>query len=389
MTRLRARLLCASMALAAAAAVAADFPAPALYAEHAEEIALADYRAQAVLGGVRVRWDGSGFRDIGGGTHKPPKWFSAGFPAQEMDGRITAAYLGDNAIGRILRAAAGADDGWRKLTFVALDAPDADGGWEARQETLHAAVAAANLPNLHAAPWQTFADAAALQSALDEMYAAGGAGYILHHKDADYDEEGAARLLALPYALGEATVAAHRPGKGQFTGMMGSMEVADDSGGEFIIATGYTRAQRRDPPKIGARIAYRYKGFTATGKPKNPVFLQVLGAARQERKIGGVLRTAHLMWIFVALMCTLAALDAATHTAGGRRWNFKSAIVSTGLLGTFVGVFWGLYNFNTDDIAAGVPALLEGLKLSFVTSIVGIGLSTILSVVQTILGQAE
>lgn len=383
--RLRTLLPCA---LLTAVAAAAPFPAPAPYTEHAEEINLADYHARAVLGGVRVRWDGDTFRDESGQPHTPPQWFREGFPDVAMDGHLTATYLDSNAIGRILRAR-GADDGWRKLSFIALDLPQASGGWEQRQRSLQEQIRSANLPNLSAAPWQTFADAAALQRALDEMYAAGGDGFLLHHKDADYDEEGSALLLALPYSLGEATVAAHRPGKGEYTGMLGSLEVMDDNGGEFVIGTGFTRADRRTPPKVGARIAFRYKGFTATGKPKSPVFLHTLPASAQEKKIAGVLSTMHVMWFFIALMSLLAVLDAATHTAGGRKWNFKSAIVSTGLLGTFTGVFWGLYNFDTADIAAGVPALLEGLKLAFVTSIVGIGLSTILSIVQTVLGQGD
>ena len=48
--------------------------------------------------------------------------------------------------------------------------------------------------------------------------------------------------------------------------------------------------------------------------------------------------------------------------------NFASTM---GVLGTFVGVFIGLLEFDTSDISASVPPLLEGLKTAFLTSIVG------------------
>ena len=45
--------------------------------------------------------------------------------------------------------------------------------------------------------------------------------------------------------------------------------------------------------------------------------------------------------------------------------------VTFGILGTFIGVFLGLYNFDTSNIVGSVPDLLNGLKLAFVTSIAG------------------
>jgi DNA anti-recombination protein RmuC len=42
-----------------------------------------------------------------------------------------------------------------------------------------------------------------------------------------------------------------------------------------------------------------------------------------------------------------------------------------GILGTFIGIIVALYNFDTSNIELAVPSLLDGLKFSFVTSIVG------------------
>lgn len=82
--------------------------------------------------------------------------------------------------------------------------------------------------------------------------------------------------------------------------------------------------------------------------------------------------------IFVIIIFILGVLDIKT----GK--DLKSQIVSVGVLGTFVGIFIGLQAFNPDDITNSVNDILVGLKTAFFTSIVGMSVSTILSVSQTL-----
>ena len=67
--------------------------------------------------------------------------------------------------------------------------------------------------------------------------------------------------------------------------------------------------------------------------------------------------------------------------------DYKPIIISFGVFGTFIGIFCGLWNFDTQDITASVPLLLEGLKLAFTTSILGMFFSIILSFIEN--GQKE
>lgn len=50
-----------------------------------------------------------------------------------------------------------------------------------------------------------------------------------------------------------------------------------------------------------------------------------------------------------------------------------------GVFGTFVGIAYGLWNFNVKDINGSIPELLSGMTTAFLTSIFGIVLSTIFS----------
>lgn len=47
------------------------------------------------------------------------------------------------------------------------------------------------------------------------------------------------------------------------------------------------------------------------------------------------------------------------------------AVITLGILGTFLGIYLGLREFDTSDIDGSIPTLLEGLKTAFITSLFG------------------
>ena len=52
--------------------------------------------------------------------------------------------------------------------------------------------------------------------------------------------------------------------------------------------------------------------------------------------------------------------------------HIASLAITIGIFGTFLGVFIGLLDFNSEDITASVPKLINGLQTAFVTSIAGL-----------------
>ena len=52
-------------------------------------------------------------------------------------------------------------------------------------------------------------------------------------------------------------------------------------------------------------------------------------------------------------------------------------LLSAGIFGTFVGIFYGLLRFDTNKIDASIFTLLDGLKIAFFTSIMGMAYSLI------------
>ncbi len=96
----------------------------------------------------------------------------------------------------------------------------------------------------------------------------------------------------------------------------------------------------------------------------------------QERETAIVIFFLALIWMLFLALKDHKSLKAGNHV------DMKSVIVSIGVLGTFIGIAIGLWEFNTSDIDNSVPNLLEGLKLAFATSIAGMTISIILSTIQ-------
>ena len=88
---------------------------------------------------------------------------------------------------------------------------------------------------------------------------------------------------------------------------------------------------------------------------------------------------------FTILMLGLAFVDIRTTKSPTHR-DFKSIILTIGVLGTFVGIFVGLLDFDINSMENSIPPLLDGLKIAFYTSIIGMTLSVIISVYQRSIG---
>ena len=81
------------------------------------------------------------------------------------------------------------------------------------------------------------------------------------------------------------------------------------------------------------------------------------------------------------IMFFLFVWDFRSHKTDNHK-DFKSVIVSVGVLGTFIGIVIGLWEFDTSNISSSVPNLLGGLKTAFMTSIMGMGSAIALSIFQ-------
>ncbi|CAI10149.1 DNA ligase, ATP-dependent [Aromatoleum aromaticum EbN1] len=258
-----------------APAETASGPAATLAMVYRADVDPAAYWVSEKLDGVRALWDGRVLRFRSGQPIAAPQWFVDGLPRQALDGELWIGRRSFEQLSGVVRKQQPVDDEWRQVRYMVFEMPQAPGSFTERIARIRA-VTAGRPSWLNAVEQFRVADAAALQRRFERVVAAGGEGLMLHRADATWVAGRSAVLLKLtPWLDAEARVVAHRPGKGRLQGMLGALEVETPDGRRFRIGTGFSDAQRRAPPAIGATVTYRYRELTAKGLPRFPRYLRV------------------------------------------------------------------------------------------------------------------
>lgn len=234
------------------------------------------YFVSEKLDGVRARWDGHALWTRGGHRIATPPGFVQGWPDVPMDGELWIARGRFDDVSGIVRRAQPDPAAWAPVRFMVFDLPAHPGPFTGRVAAMRTMVARADHPQLRMIAQTRLASRAALDARLAEVVVAGGEGLMLHHADARYGVGRSNALLKLkPHDDAEARVVAHAPGKGKYAGMLGALVVEHHDGRRFRIGTGFTDAQRTDPPPPGSWVTYRYNGLTSTGLPRFARFMRI------------------------------------------------------------------------------------------------------------------
>jgi DNA ligase-1 len=242
---------------------------------------LSHYWVSEKLDGMRGHWDGQRLWSRGGQRIHSPAWFTAGWPAQALDGELWAGSGGFEQTVSTVRQLRPQDGAWQAIRFMVFDLPDHPGPFGERLQALRTLLAHSHAQWLQAIDQDRAASEAELQAWLERVVAMGGEGLMLHHAGALYRGERSAQLLKLKlWNDAEARVIAHLPGKGQHTGKLGALLVempADGAHGPriFRLGSGLEERDRLDPPAIGSVVSFRHQGFTASGLPRFASFWRV------------------------------------------------------------------------------------------------------------------
>ncbi len=265
-----------ALILIAYPAFAAEPPAVTLAETYAGQVDLSEYWVSEKYDGVRGYWDGERLITRGGTVVNAPDWFTAGWPDTALDGELWLARGRFADASGIVRTDQPSDAEWRQMLYMVFDLPEHGGAFDARVPAIRAVVAAIDQPWVRAVEQYRMASAEELQQQLGAVVEGGGEGLMLHRGGALYAQGRSADLLKLkPYADAEARVVGYNAGNGRLEGMMGSVEVVTPDGRRFAIGTGFSDAQRADPPPIGAWVTYRHNGETSTDLPRFARFLRM------------------------------------------------------------------------------------------------------------------
>lgn len=254
-----------------------DGSPPLLLAKRYEEgIDLTDYWVSEKFDGVRAYWDGTRLISRGGHPIKTPDGFTADFPPVALDGELWIARGRFDEVSGTVRQQTPDPNAWAEVRYLVFDLPCSADSFGQRLAALRRLLEPAPGAHIALVEQTRIATHEQLMARLDEVAAAGGEGLMLHRDGSHYRAGRSNDLLKVkPYLDAEARVIAHLPGKGKYTGMLGSLLVEEPDGTRFRIGTGFSDAERRNPPPVGSIITFKYHGRTSGGLPRFASFLRI------------------------------------------------------------------------------------------------------------------
>ena len=175
-----------------------------------------------------------------------------------------------------------------------FDAPGVSGPFEERQKALAEMIRQQRPQYATVLDQVRCASIEALKVELARVESLGGEGLMLRQPGSQYEAGRSTTLLKVKtFHDAEGRVVEHLPGKGRHAGRLGAVVVELPDGLTFSVGTGFTDAQRQNPPAIGSLITYRYQEMTDRGVPRFPSFVRVRADAAPLKCAAAVQGRAH------------------------------------------------------------------------------------------------
>lgn len=232
------------------------------------------YLASEKYDGIRATWINGELRSRGGLLINTPANFTANWPSMRLDGELWAGRGRFNHVSNTVLDNQPNAQHWQDIRFMVFDAPSDKPFFKRYSDYTHA-IAHCDCNNLEAIKQHRFNTRAQLSQWFNELVSQGAEGVILHRRDARFNPGRSDNVLKLkPYMDSEAKVIGYQQGRGKYQGMLGALIVVDKRGKQFKIGTGFSDAERANPPAIGSTITFKYHGYTKNGVPRFASYLR-------------------------------------------------------------------------------------------------------------------
>ena len=253
---------------------------PLLLAERWDGVTnLAGWWMSEKLDGVRAYWTGKLFVSRLGNPLHAPDWFCAGLPNQPLDGEFWIARKKfQRTVGIVRRQ--DKTELWKEVRFRVFDAPESGDVFEQRLRTILRIVQKNRPPYAIAHEHHLCTNLDTLRRELARIEALGGEGLMLRQPGSKYVVGRSLTLLKIKsFHDAEARVVGHEPGAGRHKGRLGAVLAELPDGTKFAVGTGFSDAERANPPPIGSTITFRYQELTDRGAPRFPSYVGLRAGA--------------------------------------------------------------------------------------------------------------
>ena len=237
---------------------------------------ISQYWASEKLDGIRGYWDGKRLITKNGNIIHTPHWFTLNWPDTDIDGELWIArnqfQLTLSCISKV-----NIDEScWQKVRFMIFDLPSHKGTFTKRINAMKNIIDATQSIYLKVIEQFRLRDTDQLNHHLAMITLRQGEGLMLHLDSASYHKGRTSNILKVKqHQDAEAEVIGYIAGKGKYQGMLGSLKVRTHQGIVFKIGSGFSDEERKNPPKVGSIITFKYNGKTQANIPRFARFFRI------------------------------------------------------------------------------------------------------------------
>ncbi len=250
------------------ASLFADKPELFLLKEYQKDSNITHWYMSEKLDGVRAFWDGKKLISRNGKVFAVPAFFTKEFPNMELDGELWSKRSDFSTISSIVNTQK-ATSRWKDLTYNVFEVPNAKGGLLQRLSI----VKESNY--LKVVKQIKIKNRIALNNFLKSVESRAGEGVVLRDASLPYYTGRNKNALKMKsYLDTECKVIGYTKGRGKFEGLLGSLLCEMKNSKTIKIGSGFSKQERKNPPKIGTVITFKYYGLTSKGNPRFPIYLR-------------------------------------------------------------------------------------------------------------------
>ncbi|KAL3860121.1 hypothetical protein ACJMK2_010286 [Sinanodonta woodiana] len=228
------------------------------------------------LDGVRAYWNGRCFYSRLGNAFVAPKWFTKDLPPDMcLDGELFGGRKQFQSTVSIVKTPD--HQHWNKIKFHVFDIPSMEKEpFEKRMEAVQEYFDKAKPQYAVFVEQSRCKGTKHLEEELKKVLDKGGEGLMIRKPKSQYEKTRSHTLLKIKkFYDAEARVIGYEPGKGMNTGLVGALKCVMACGKNFKVGSGLTQKDRRNPPKIGSIITYKFQELSNSGSPRFPTFVGI------------------------------------------------------------------------------------------------------------------
>lgn len=237
-------------------------------------INIQDYLVSEKLDGIRAYWDGKQLLSKSGKNLNPPQWFIKNFPPFALDGELFTKQGDFENIVSIIKNQQDKEQ-WKNITYHIFEVPNQQGNLIERLQVLENFLKQNQSLPIKIIPQYQFIQLESLKHFIKEIQNSNGEGVILRNKLSSYETGRKPSALKYKFFLdSECEIIDYKKGKGKYANQVGSI-ICKEGDKIFKIGSGLSEDFRKNPPKIGTIITYKFYKTTKNNLPRHPVFLRL------------------------------------------------------------------------------------------------------------------